>query len=224
MKSRRFARVWFSLAVGFAVLASPASGSIASWTVVPTPNPGGWGNIIWGMSAFGQRNVWAVGVQATYTSNDPLAMHWDGTSWTAVPTPTPAGLRGRQYPVGRQLAERRRRRHGQRRVGGGRRLLRDARAARALERQRLEHRDEPVTAEWRLGHPLRRRGDLQFQRVGGRLRGLRWNPAVGRALERTELVDRCERAVGAPRGRRRRLSDGDHGYGAERRLGGGQRG
>jgi hypothetical protein len=57
--------------------------------VARTPNPGGWGNIIRDVSALGQRNVWAVGVQATYTSNDPLALHWDRTSWTAVATPSP---------------------------------------------------------------------------------------------------------------------------------------
>ena len=97
MKSLRFARAWFALGLAALALASAASGASRglspstgnTWTVVSTPNPGGWGNIIWGMSAIGQRDVWAVGVQATFTSNDPLAMHWDGTSWAAVTTPTP---------------------------------------------------------------------------------------------------------------------------------------
>jgi len=92
MKSLRFAPVWLALALTLAVPSlasgsSPATGS--SWTVAASPNPGGWGNIVWAMSALTERDVWAVGVQATYTSNDPLALHWNGTSWTAVATPTP---------------------------------------------------------------------------------------------------------------------------------------
>jgi hypothetical protein len=105
-----FARVWCVLVVALAILvvAGPTSGrivdseatgsftrgltplsTVGNWEVGTSPNPGGWGNIIWGMTALTQTDVWAVGVQATFTSNDPLAIHWNGTSWTAVPTPTP---------------------------------------------------------------------------------------------------------------------------------------
>jgi hypothetical protein len=92
MKSLRFAPVWLALALALAVpslasASSPTTGN--SWTVAASPNPGGWGNIVWAMSALTERDVWAVGVQATYTSNDPLALHWNGTSWTSVPVPTP---------------------------------------------------------------------------------------------------------------------------------------
>jgi hypothetical protein len=105
MNHLRFARVWCVLAVALAVLvaAGPTSGRIldsdtasslapgteGKWEVGASPNPGGWGNIIWGMKALTQSDAWAVGVQATFTSNDPLALHWNGTSWTVVPTPTP---------------------------------------------------------------------------------------------------------------------------------------
>jgi hypothetical protein len=89
MKSLRFA---FALAVAALVVAGvvrAAPTASSAWTVAQSPNPGGWGNIIWGMTALSERDVWAVGVQATYTSNDPLALHWNGTAWTAVATPTP---------------------------------------------------------------------------------------------------------------------------------------
>jgi hypothetical protein len=80
------------LALAIAGLASASTGAPGTgntWTVTQSPNPGGWGNIIVGMSALTERDVWAVGVQATFTSNDPLALHWDGTSWSSVPVPTP---------------------------------------------------------------------------------------------------------------------------------------
>jgi hypothetical protein len=89
MKSLRFA---FALAVAALVVAGvvrAAPTASNAWTVAQSPNPGGWGNIIWGMTALSERDVWAVGAQATYTSNDPLALHWNGTAWTAVATPTP---------------------------------------------------------------------------------------------------------------------------------------
>jgi hypothetical protein len=90
MKSLRFA---FALAVAAlvvagAVRAAPTAGR--AWTVAESPNPGGWGNIVWDLSALSERDAWAVGVQATHTSNDPLALHWDGTSWSSVQVPTPA--------------------------------------------------------------------------------------------------------------------------------------
>jgi hypothetical protein len=92
MKSLRFVPVLVAIALGLA-LAGPASASAPitgnAWTVAQSPNPGGWGNIIWSSSALTERDVWAVGVQATFTSNDPLALHWNGTSWTSVAVPTP---------------------------------------------------------------------------------------------------------------------------------------
>lgn len=92
MKSLRFVPVWIAVALGLA-LAGPASATVPitgnAWTVAQSPNPGGWGNIIWSSSALTERDVWAVGVQATFTSNDPLALHWNGTSWTSVAVPTP---------------------------------------------------------------------------------------------------------------------------------------
>jgi hypothetical protein len=92
-------RVLFALALALGALAvaGPSSARVhrslpstgGGWTIAASPNPAPWGNILWATSALSERDAWAVGVQATYTSNDPLAVHWDGTSWTAVPTPTP---------------------------------------------------------------------------------------------------------------------------------------
>jgi hypothetical protein len=97
MKNLRFVRACGLIAVivcgafasassGAGVVAGPAS---HDWSVMQTPNPGYYGNILHGLSARTPSDVWAVGVQATETSNDTLAMHWDGRSWSAVPTPNP---------------------------------------------------------------------------------------------------------------------------------------
>jgi hypothetical protein len=98
MKSLRIARAWWLIAVlaaGVLVAASPTAGKVVAepvapdWTVSQTPNPGYYGNILHGVSARSASDAWVVGVQATETSNDTLAMHWNGTSWSAVPTPNP---------------------------------------------------------------------------------------------------------------------------------------
>jgi hypothetical protein len=72
----------------------PSSGPIRRARIThlvggPDAEPGYYGNIVWGVSARTPSDAWAVGVQATETSNDTLALHWDGQSWTAVPTPNP---------------------------------------------------------------------------------------------------------------------------------------
>ncbi len=97
MKTFRVARAWWLIAVfaaGVLVAASPTAGRVTDpashlWSVAQTPNPGYYGNIVWGISARTESDAWAVGVQATTTSNDTLAMHWNGATWTAVPTPNP---------------------------------------------------------------------------------------------------------------------------------------
>jgi photosystem II stability/assembly factor-like uncharacterized protein len=97
VKTFRFARAWWLIAViaaGVLVAAGPSAGRVAEpasheWSVFQTPNPGYYGNILHGLSARTPSDVWAVGVKATETSNDTLAMHWDGTTWSTVPTPNP---------------------------------------------------------------------------------------------------------------------------------------
>ena len=98
MKILRFARGWWLIAVfaaGVLVAASPTAGKVVAepaspnWVIAQTPNPGYYGNILHGLSARTANDVWAVGVQATETSNDTLALHWNGASWAAVATPNP---------------------------------------------------------------------------------------------------------------------------------------
>src|ERR1043166_3987042 len=94
MQARHFVRFgWLGIAIVAALIGRVAGGAAgpgpADLVVAQTPNPGVYGNIIWGMSAIGARDAWAVGGKATASSNDTLALHWNGTSWSAVPTPNP---------------------------------------------------------------------------------------------------------------------------------------
>jgi hypothetical protein len=60
-----------------------------SWTVVPAANPGAAEDMLYGVAAVSDSDVWAVG---TYGDSDgyfhPLIEHWNGRHWTAV------GVRG----------------------------------------------------------------------------------------------------------------------------------
>jgi hypothetical protein len=96
MKMHRFARFWWLLGIAIVAVVGPAVGTAAvpepnvGLKMDATPNPGVYGNILWGMTAAGKNDVWGVGVQATASSNNTLAIHWNGTSWSAVSTPNPA--------------------------------------------------------------------------------------------------------------------------------------
>jgi hypothetical protein len=96
MKGQRFVRFWWLVGAVIAVAGGPVAGVAAAPTptdglvVDTTPNPGYYGNILWDAAAPGSSDVWAVGVKATTTSNDTLAVHWNGTSWAAVATPNPS--------------------------------------------------------------------------------------------------------------------------------------
>jgi hypothetical protein len=62
-----------------------------AWTVVPTPSPGASGDMLYGVAAVSDSDVWAAG---TYAGPDnvfhPLLEHWDGTSWSVVRVPGPS--------------------------------------------------------------------------------------------------------------------------------------
>ena len=64
-----------------------------AWTIVPTPNPGSAEDMLYGVAAVSDNNVWAAG---TYSGPDntfhPLLEHWDGQKWSAVPVPGGAGI------------------------------------------------------------------------------------------------------------------------------------
>ena len=53
----------------------------SSWSVVPTPDPGGG---LQGVTAIAPDDVWAVGHDSTESN---LTMHWNGSSWSVVPAP-----------------------------------------------------------------------------------------------------------------------------------------
>jgi len=75
------------------ILASPAAAppvsasTSCSWSVVPTPSPGGLASAsLSGVAAFLASDVWVVGALFDYLT---LSEHWDGTAWTVVDTPNP---------------------------------------------------------------------------------------------------------------------------------------
>jgi len=64
----------------------------SAWTVVETPDPGRYGNELYGVRAFASNDVWAVGQKLTGSAPDAaLVLHWDGSCWQEVVSP---GLSG----------------------------------------------------------------------------------------------------------------------------------
>jgi hypothetical protein len=66
-----------------------------AWSVVPTPDPGGAGNHLYGVDAVSPDNVWAVGQQLSGagTADQGLVEHWDGSHWSVVDLPaSPANV------------------------------------------------------------------------------------------------------------------------------------
>ncbi len=60
------------------------------WQQVPSPSPGAFANILYGVAALSSRDAWAVGEylptpSAAYT----LTEHWNGRMWKVVPSPSP---------------------------------------------------------------------------------------------------------------------------------------
>jgi hypothetical protein len=66
------------------------------WSVVPSPSPGQKQNILYGVAAISDRDVWAVGAsQDSATLWHTLTEHWDGSSWSIVGSVDP-GVSGNQ--------------------------------------------------------------------------------------------------------------------------------
>ena len=54
-----------------------------TWAQVPTPHPGGVGNILFGVAATSAADAWAVGsYQNENRTPHNLILHWNGTRWT----------------------------------------------------------------------------------------------------------------------------------------------
>ena len=76
----------------------------AVWSVVPSPSPGGRQNILYGVAAITDYDVWAVG--AEQDSNErwhTLTERWDGSKWSVV-NAIDAGLSGNQLYAVKALA------------------------------------------------------------------------------------------------------------------------
>ena len=76
----------------------------AVWSVVPSPSPGALQNILYGVAAITDTDVWAVG--ASEDANNlwhTLTEHWDGSTWTIV-NAVDAGSNGNQFYAVKALA------------------------------------------------------------------------------------------------------------------------
>ena len=72
----------------------------STWTVVRAPSPGARQNILYGVAAIAENDVWAVGgFQDGKDTWHPLAMHWDGRSWTQVAAAEPGATGNVFYAV-----------------------------------------------------------------------------------------------------------------------------
>lgn len=61
-----------------------------AWRTVPAKQVGTLDNDLWGVTALGPRDVWAVGNENTGKFMfRPLVEHWNGKAWSVVPTPSP---------------------------------------------------------------------------------------------------------------------------------------
>ncbi len=64
-----------------------------SWSQMPSPNPGGFGGLLDGVSVLSATDAWAVGISYPVGgTKDALILHWDGTSWSMVDGPNVPGL------------------------------------------------------------------------------------------------------------------------------------
>jgi hypothetical protein len=72
---------------GVALLLLTGFTANATWTVVPTPDPGAGRNMLISVDVRSTTEAWAVGL----ADDRPLAVRWNGTAWSAVSTPALSG-------------------------------------------------------------------------------------------------------------------------------------
>jgi Phosphoesterase family len=76
----------------------------SEWSVVLSQDPGKRQNILYGVAAISDSDVWAVGeTQDTNGHWRTLTEHWDGSSWSVVPAVDP-GLIGNQFYAVKAIA------------------------------------------------------------------------------------------------------------------------
>jgi len=66
----------------------------SAWTVVPSPDVAGLGNVLNGVRAVSAADVWAVGASAAPGVEQTLILHWDGHTWQQVTSPNPGTRAG----------------------------------------------------------------------------------------------------------------------------------
>jgi hypothetical protein len=57
------------------------------WSIVPTPNAGGYHNELDGVAAVSPSDVWAVGTYFNGAEDRTLVEHWDGRKWSIASSP-----------------------------------------------------------------------------------------------------------------------------------------
>ena len=68
-----------------------------TWSVIPSPSPGAEQNILYGVSAVSDSDVWAVGAEQDANALwHTLTEHWNGSAWSVVPA-VDAGATGNQF-------------------------------------------------------------------------------------------------------------------------------
>jgi hypothetical protein len=74
------------------------------WSVVSSPSPGALQNILFGVAAISDSDVWAVGAQQDAKGLwHTLTEHWNGTAWSVV-NAVDAGVSGNQFYAVKALA------------------------------------------------------------------------------------------------------------------------
>jgi hypothetical protein len=67
------------------------------WSVVPSPSPGAQQNILYGVAAISDSDVWAVGAQQDASGLwHTLTEHWNGSAWSVF-NAVDAGVNGNQF-------------------------------------------------------------------------------------------------------------------------------
>ena len=70
------------------------------WSVVPSPSPGARHNILYGVAAITDSDVWSVGAQEDSAGLwHTLTEHWDGTTWSVVNAMDPGSTGNQFYAV-----------------------------------------------------------------------------------------------------------------------------
>jgi hypothetical protein len=61
----------------------------STWSIVPTPTPGGRSAVLNAVAAESSNDVWAVGYSYSGSGSKVLTEHWDGAFWRPVADPVP---------------------------------------------------------------------------------------------------------------------------------------